>query len=186
MAIDRDGEIFREILNFLRKGTISLSRSKKEIEDLLAEAEFYQIESLISLLKEKLSSLQDCKLQFDDVPKIHTACDRKIYDGLKKMSKPVFHLVLGAKERDPSGNPISAPEVQTLRKLYQKYSDVFLFSLELSSGMHTYWIFHHLGKEIDLLSQVQAQGQGQIPNQAGLRPRPSVPPGTHFQVHVHM
>jgi len=47
--IDRDGTHFRSILNFLRDGVISKPNSRKEIEELKKEAEFYCIDGLIEI-----------------------------------------------------------------------------------------------------------------------------------------
>ena len=48
--IDRDGQLFRHILNFLRNGELSLPRSFDEHKGLRLEADFYQIQPLIAAL----------------------------------------------------------------------------------------------------------------------------------------
>jgi len=48
--IDRDGALFRHILNFLRCGRLSLPRPFPEIEALKLEADFFQISPLIQAL----------------------------------------------------------------------------------------------------------------------------------------
>lgn len=149
--IDRDGETFSEILNFLRRGSFSLSRPKKELENILADAEFYQIEPLISMLKEKLSGLQKIESGPETIPKIYVSCDNNALLKFKNVPKPVFHLILGY-----NGNchfPM-ADEVQLFRKLYQMYGDEFIFSLELSSGKHTHWIVCHKGEQIECKTRV--------------------------------
>ena len=54
--IDRDGELFRYILTFLRSSKPVLPEDFKEMEMLKEEAEFYQIEEL-------LLALEECKEQ---------------------------------------------------------------------------------------------------------------------------
>lgn len=50
--IDRDGHIFRHILNFLRTSALCLPSDFTEMELLYAEADFYQIKPLINLLNQ--------------------------------------------------------------------------------------------------------------------------------------
>jgi len=49
--IDRDGTHFRYILNYLRTGQVVVPEDKVVRRELLAEAEFYQIEGIIDELK---------------------------------------------------------------------------------------------------------------------------------------
>ncbi|XP_022810466.1 uncharacterized protein LOC111347492 [Stylophora pistillata] len=56
--IDSDPELFRYILNYLRKGELHFPEDKAIRKDLLAEAKFYQVQGIIDEL-EKTSSLSD-------------------------------------------------------------------------------------------------------------------------------
>ncbi|XP_078579344.1 BTB/POZ domain-containing protein KCTD6-like [Branchiostoma floridae x Branchiostoma japonicum] len=49
--IDRDGKIFRHVLNFLRLGELVLPEGFKELGLLEKEAEFYQIHELINAVR---------------------------------------------------------------------------------------------------------------------------------------
>ena len=49
--IDRDGTHFRYILNYLRTGQLIVPKDQITREELLAEAEFYQVEGIIKALK---------------------------------------------------------------------------------------------------------------------------------------
>ena len=48
--IDRDGTHFRYILNYLRTGQLIVPKDEIIREELLAEAEFYQVEGIIKVL----------------------------------------------------------------------------------------------------------------------------------------
>jgi len=45
--IDRDGPMFRHVLNFLRSGRLSLPNDFRQLDLLATEADFYQLEDLI-------------------------------------------------------------------------------------------------------------------------------------------
>ena len=49
--IDRDGSLFRHVLNFLRTGELCLPQPFDEFEQLSAEADFYQVVDLIKALR---------------------------------------------------------------------------------------------------------------------------------------
>ena len=48
--IDRDGQLFRHVLNFMRNGILSLPENFNELKSLKSEADFYQIQPLIAAL----------------------------------------------------------------------------------------------------------------------------------------
>ncbi|XP_074603181.1 BTB/POZ domain-containing adapter for CUL3-mediated RhoA degradation protein 3-like [Brevipalpus obovatus] len=56
VMIDRSGKHFEKILNFLRNGSIPLPETRIELEELLVEAKFYQIQELIDEIEQKISS----------------------------------------------------------------------------------------------------------------------------------
>ena len=52
IVIDRDGELFRFILNYMRCGQLNLPLEFKEIDQLVVEVDFYQINPLLQELRE--------------------------------------------------------------------------------------------------------------------------------------
>lgn len=50
--IDRDGQVFRHVLNFLRSSQLCLPSNFKDLDLLAAEADFYQISPLIEAVNE--------------------------------------------------------------------------------------------------------------------------------------
>lgn len=52
--IDRDAELFRYVLNYLRDGNLFCPNDNKVQRELLAEARFYQIQGIITDLEEKI------------------------------------------------------------------------------------------------------------------------------------
>lgn len=54
--IDRDGPMFRYVLNFLRSSKLNLPNNFQEFDQLMEEADFYQIPQLVDALNEIKSS----------------------------------------------------------------------------------------------------------------------------------
>ena len=52
--IDRDGDLFRYILNFMRTEELSLPANFQDMNQLIKEAEFYGLRCLANILKAKL------------------------------------------------------------------------------------------------------------------------------------
>ena len=50
--IDRDGDLFRHVLNFLRSSQLALPSDFKHLDQLAVEADFYQVQPLIQLVNE--------------------------------------------------------------------------------------------------------------------------------------
>ncbi|CAL2048817.1 unnamed protein product [Caenorhabditis brenneri] len=61
--IQRDPKHFRLILNFLRHGSVRVPGSKKLIEEIREEAEFYLLFELIDLCDAKLTAIDEKEKQ---------------------------------------------------------------------------------------------------------------------------
>jgi len=57
--IDRDGKYFRYILNYLRDGNIDLPDDLHKLQQILRESKFYQVDSLVRVLTEKVQLLKE-------------------------------------------------------------------------------------------------------------------------------
>ncbi|XP_074602441.1 BTB/POZ domain-containing adapter for CUL3-mediated RhoA degradation protein 3-like [Brevipalpus obovatus] len=160
LMIDRDGEHFREILNFLRRGSISLSRSTKELEDILAEAEFYQIEPLVCMLKEKLSALEEKKTHFESHSNIVTlTTEKEMEEIVKKASKPIICLQV---TRSSHLSKDIGDQIIQLQSIASAYSDVFLFVLLLleTSQYQLHWMYYLDGERVVISSLTQFASSG--------------------------
>ena len=55
--IDRDGQLFRYILSYLRTGRVSLPKDPDELESLRLEADYFQIPSLSNAINAKRAKI---------------------------------------------------------------------------------------------------------------------------------
>ncbi|XP_003731554.2 uncharacterized protein LOC576395 [Strongylocentrotus purpuratus] len=97
--IDRDGEIFRHVLNFLRSGELlTLPEGFKEYELLESEADFFLLDELKKVIQNRMS----VGLLFDDGKVFNTTKET-----LMKESGAFFPRMLAGEievTRDPQGN----------------------------------------------------------------------------------
>ena len=74
--IDRDGELFRYILNFLRSSRLSLPSNFQDTDQLTEEADFYQISPLIETLEDlkpkKEIVIKKIKMRYLEVIEVRT------------------------------------------------------------------------------------------------------------------
>ena len=71
--VDRDGHLFRHVLNFLRNGSINVKKDPEEINDLLQEARFYEMEDLENKLMELL-------IATENIPKTEPESKNQVHD----------------------------------------------------------------------------------------------------------
>ncbi|WAR03336.1 BACD3-like protein [Mya arenaria] len=57
ILIDRNGQYFGYLLNFLRDGTVALPESRRELLDLLQEAKYFLVQDLVKLVEAHLKRL---------------------------------------------------------------------------------------------------------------------------------
>uniref|UniRef100_A0A6T9ZCE5 Potassium channel tetramerisation-type BTB domain-containing protein n=1 Tax=Elphidium margaritaceum TaxID=933848 RepID=A0A6T9ZCE5_9EUKA len=76
--IDRDGKHFSYILQYMRDQSVVLPETKKEMRELLAEAKFYQIQSLEKAIESALKQIKGSSLNEHQV---------KVENSLEKIAK---------------------------------------------------------------------------------------------------
>ncbi|KAI1707657.1 BTB/POZ domain-containing protein [Ditylenchus destructor] len=55
--IDRNYEHFGTILNYFRSGVVNLDRNEKAMKDLLCEADFYNVQSLVNVIHKAMGTV---------------------------------------------------------------------------------------------------------------------------------
>jgi hypothetical protein len=84
--IDRDGKLFRHVLNFLRSGQLCLPKGFTELEQLKQEVDFYQLKDMTAHLN-KVSSTQSPQVSQG------SGC----YEHIELVCRPRFVEVFGTK-----------------------------------------------------------------------------------------
>lgn len=84
--IDRDGKLFRHVLNFLRSGQLHLPKGFNELDLLKQEAEFYQLKDMVAHIN-KAASTQSSVLNQN------AGC----YEHIELVCRPRFVEVFGNK-----------------------------------------------------------------------------------------
>ena len=87
--IDRDGKLFRHVLNFLRSGQLHLPKGFTELEQLKQEVDFYQLKDMIAHLNKVSSSTQASHVNSQD----SGGC----YEHIELVCRPRFVEVFGTK-----------------------------------------------------------------------------------------
>lgn len=77
ILIDRDGEYFSVVLNFLRHGNIILNKNLVE-EGVLAEAEFYGIPELVKMVEKRIQARQQQEKKAKPVYRFIQCCENEI------------------------------------------------------------------------------------------------------------
>lgn len=83
--IDRDPRYFAPILNYLRHGKLIIEASLKE-EGVLEEAEFYNIQELINLVKERIKEREEHKQSQNNLKRVYRVIQFKESEITQMMS----------------------------------------------------------------------------------------------------
>jgi hypothetical protein len=84
--IDRDGKLFRYVLNFLRSGQLHLPKGFAEIEQLKQEVDFYQLKDMVAHLN---------KVSSTEIPRLNQG--NGCYEHVELVCRPRFVEVFGNK-----------------------------------------------------------------------------------------
>lgn len=105
--IDRDGELFRHILNYLRRGYLVLPEGFNELDMLSDEATFYELPKLVDLLHE-----------------LKTRHSQKLKLGAGENSSQLDRPVVPSKKSSLTTTDSSERELITVKLLYENYNDM--------------------------------------------------------------
>lgn len=83
--IDRDGEYFSVVLNFLRHGNIILNKNLVE-EGVLEEAEFYNIPELVKMCEKRIQARQQQEIKSKPVYRFIQCCENEIVSVISSLS----------------------------------------------------------------------------------------------------
>ncbi|XP_053446087.1 BTB/POZ domain-containing adapter for CUL3-mediated RhoA degradation protein 3 isoform X2 [Nycticebus coucang] len=114
ILIDRCGKHFGTILNYLRDGAVPLPESRREIEELLAEAKYYLVQGLV---EECQAALQDQRGSLQKGPNT----SGKDHVNPQPIQEPFEQMSLQKNPRVPLPQTRGAPLVTwgSLKKLFQ-------------------------------------------------------------------
>jgi len=119
--IDRDPNYFNVILNYLRHGKLILETNLVE-EGILEEAEFYNIKSLIELVKERIQERDKRKLDDDTTNRVYRVIQCKEKEIAQLMSSLTdgwkFEQIIG---HSPAGSSYIYPEGEFLCIVSKQY-----------------------------------------------------------------
>jgi len=85
ILIDRDGEYFSVVLNFLRHGNIILNKNLVE-EGVLEEAEFYNIPELVKMCEKRIQARQQQEIKSKPVYRFIQCCEKEIVNVISSLS----------------------------------------------------------------------------------------------------
>ena len=163
MLIDRNGKWFGKILDFLRDGSIPFPEARENLEELLAEANFYQIQELIDLVDRKLLRIKESVPNPPFAPFVSSPEECEAF--IKSSSKPVivFTLSLDGFYHSVSDKAYDSlvKNFRLFVKLRTLYSSEMLFIINFSGKGVCNWSFHHEGTKfasIDSLAKPYENG----------------------------
>lgn len=141
--IDRDGELFRHVLNYLRRGYLVLPEGFNELDMLADEATFYELPKLVDLLHE-LKSRRSLKL-------------KNTVDGQGIQSQERRNSTHPAMDGTSSGSA-NGPEREliTVKLLYENYQDMTTFDrfLVIKRNKTRHATCGHLSGRVDTFREI--------------------------------
>ncbi|CAD7092348.1 unnamed protein product [Hermetia illucens] len=150
ILIDRSGTHFGTILNYLRDGRVPLPESRKEIEELLAEAKYYCISDLaVSCERALVKNMEPepiCR-----IPLITSQKEEQML--INNSTKPVVMLVVNRHNNKYSYTSTSddnlLKNIELFDKLSLRFSGRILFIKDvIGSSEICCWLFFGHGKRV--------------------------------------
>merc|ERR1719193_1868356 len=155
ILIDRSGKHFGSILNFLRDGAVPLPDTRRELEELLAEAKYYCIEMLEQECDSLLGHFRDSHgdvVPICRVPLITSPREEQALISANNM-KPVVKLLINRHNNKYSYTGASddnlLKNIELFDKLSLRFSTRVLFIKDvIGSNEICCWSFYGHGKKI--------------------------------------
>merc|ERR1719193_1002266 len=155
ILIDRSGKHFGSILNFLRDGAVPLPDTRRELEELLAEAKYYCIEMLEQECDSLLGHFRDSHgdvVPICRVPLITSPREEQALISANNM-KPVVKLLINRHNNKYSYTGASddnlLKNIELFDKLSLRFSNRVLFIKDvIGSNEICCWSFYGHGKKI--------------------------------------
>ncbi len=96
VLIDRNGKHFDKILNYLRDNTLNLPDCTQTLNEILQEAKFYCIQSLIELIEQQLRILSRKTADYTDIccKVIMLTSAKELPNIVASVRKPIVKLAI--------------------------------------------------------------------------------------------
>nr|XP_020863586.1 BTB/POZ domain-containing adapter for CUL3-mediated RhoA degradation protein 3 isoform X1 [Phascolarctos cinereus] len=150
ILIDRCGKHFGTILNYLRDGAVPLPESRREVEELLAEAKYYLVQGLVD---ECLAALQQNKDSYEPFCKVPVITSSKEEQKLiATSSKPAVKLLYNRSNNKYSYTSNSddnmLKNIELFDKLSLRFNGRVLFIKDVIGDEICCWSFYGQGRKI--------------------------------------
>uniref|UniRef100_A0ACB8G0P1 BTB/POZ domain-containing adapter for CUL3-mediated RhoA degradation protein 3 n=1 Tax=Sphaerodactylus townsendi TaxID=933632 RepID=A0ACB8G0P1_9SAUR len=149
ILIDRCGRHFGTILNYLRDGAVPLPESRREIEELLAEAKYYLVQGLVDECQAALQN-KDVYEPFCKVPIITSSKEEQKL--IATSNKPAVKLLYNRSNNKYSYTSNSddnmLKNIELFDKLSLRFNGRVLFIKDVIGDEICCWSFYGQGRKI--------------------------------------
>lgn len=149
ILIDRCGKHFGTILNYLRDGAVPLPESRREIEELLAEAKYYLVQGLADECQASLQN-KDVYEPFCKVPVITSSKEEQKL--IATSNKPAVKLLYNRSNNKYSYTSNSddnmLKNIELFDKLSLRFNGRVLFIKDVIGDEICCWSFYGQGRKI--------------------------------------
>ncbi|XP_041035930.1 BTB/POZ domain-containing adapter for CUL3-mediated RhoA degradation protein 1-like [Carcharodon carcharias] len=150
ILVDRSGQHFGTLLNYLRDGSIPLPEAVREIKELLLEAKYYLIEGLVEDCQQALKRrIESCEAECR-IPMITSAKEEQKI--ISASAKPVVKLVHNRSNNKYSYTSNSddnlLKNIELFDKLALRFNGRILFAKDVLGDEICCWSFYGQGRKI--------------------------------------
>ncbi|EPQ09854.1 BTB/POZ domain-containing adapter for CUL3-mediated RhoA degradation protein 3 [Myotis brandtii] len=161
ILIDRCGKHFGTILNYLRDGAVPLPESRREIEELLAEAKYYLVQGLVEECQAALQQNKDAYEPFCKVPvitsskeeqKLIATSNKESFCSYQRAQLLLFPPDEGApctsRKPDSNSDDNMLKNIELFDKLSLRFNGRVLFIKDVIGDEICCWSFYGQGRKI--------------------------------------